>query len=89
LDKKEALKIVQKDPTYGIKDLSDKFKKDKEIVLEAVKHDPYGVALEHADKKLRADKEVVLAALKNDGSALKYADESLKKDKEIVLIESR
>jgi hypothetical protein len=41
MDKKEALKIVQEDVVGGLKNLPDEFKKDKDIVLAAVKG--YGV----------------------------------------------
>jgi len=37
MDKKEALKIVQ-ESGYELENLPDEFKKDKEIVLEAVKN---------------------------------------------------
>ena len=37
--------------------------KDRDEVLEAVKHDGY--ALEYADKSLQKDREIVLAAVKN------------------------
>lgn len=59
------------------------FKKDKEIVLTAVKAD--WEALRYVDSALRDDKEVVLSAVKNNGWAIQFASEKLKKDKEIVL----
>ena len=40
MDKEEALKIVQKDG-LELKNLSDHFKKDKEIALKAVKQNGY------------------------------------------------
>ncbi|MBA3604243.1 MAG: DUF4116 domain-containing protein [Parachlamydiaceae bacterium] len=40
----------------------NKFQKEKEIVLAAVKED--GMVLEHADIELKKNKEVVLAAVK-------------------------
>jgi len=42
MNKKEALKIVQKDGTK-LKKLPSHFKKDKEIVLAAVKQDAYAL----------------------------------------------
>ena len=42
MDKKEALEIV-KSSGYELENLSDEFKKDKEIVLEAVKQDGYAL----------------------------------------------
>ena len=62
---------------------SEELKRDKEVVLEAVKK--WGEALEYASEEFKNDKEVVLEAVKNDGYALKYASEELKNDKEVVL----
>ena len=53
-------------------------KKDKEIVLIAVKQ--YGSALQYADDSLKKDKETVYEAVKQDRHAKQYADESLIKD---------
>ena len=50
MEKKEALKIVQRDG-IELKNLPVHFKKDKEIVLEAVKED--GRSLEFAEESLR------------------------------------
>jgi len=61
----------------------ESLKRDKEIVMEAVKD--YGLALGWADNSLKRDKEIVLAAVKQGGYSLEYADESLKRDKEFVL----
>jgi hypothetical protein len=62
--------------------ISEELKKDKEVVLAAVKQDGY--ALQYASEELKKDKEVVLAAVKQNGYALKYASEELKKDKEFM-----
>ena len=64
-------------------DVVENLKKDKEIVLIAVKEN--GIHLEYADESLKKDREIVLAAVKNFGTSLSFADESLKKDKVIVL----
>ncbi len=64
--------------------IDESFKKDREIVLAAVKQDGYN-ALYKADESFKKDRKIVLAAVKRDGSALYIADESLKKDREIVL----
>ena len=83
MDKKKALEIVQASG-WEFKNLpDDSLKKDKEIVLAAVKQD--GSVLEFADDIFKKDKEIVLAAVKQDGGALQYADDIFKKDKEIVL----
>ena len=52
MDKKEALKIVKKN-CNKLKNLPAQFKKDKEIVLEAVKKD--GFAFIYADESLQKD----------------------------------
>ena len=58
--------------------VDDGLKKDREIVLAAVKS--YGFALEYADAGLKKDREIVLAAVKSDRRALEYADSELQKD---------
>ena len=82
MDKKEALKIVQEEP-LSLEELPAMFKKDKEVVLEAVTN--FGDALEFADKSLKKDKEIVIEAVTNYGPALEFADERFKKDKRFIL----
>ena len=74
-----------RNPTNGdaLKYVDEKFKADKEVVLEAVRSDAR--ILYYADESLKKDKKIILTALKKNGNSLNYADESLKKDKEIVL----
>ena len=85
MDKKEALKIVQNCiDGYELENLPAHFKKDKEIVLEAVRQN--GCTLEHADDSLKKDKKIVLEAVKQYGGALQYADGSLKNDPDILAI---
>ena len=62
MNKKEALRIIEK-KELELKNLPGHFKKDKKIVLEAVKQ--YGNALEYADKSLKKDKKIVLEAAKS------------------------
>jgi len=61
-------------------------KKDKSIVLEAIKN--YGGALEYADASLKKDRSIVIAAIKSraggGGVAFKYADKSLQGDLELI-----
>ena len=91
MDKKEALKIVR-DDGLKFKDLPDHFKKDKEIVLAAIKYinsavgRKGGYVLKFADDSLKKDKEVVLAAVKSNEAALEFADDSLKNDPDILKI---
>lgn len=59
-------------------------KKDKDIVLEAVKNDGY--SLEYADKSfLKTDREIVLAPIQKYGWVLIYAGISLRNDREMIL----
>ncbi len=69
--------------TYFLKYADESLRKDREVVLEAVKSDGY--ALEYVDKSFKKDREIVLELVKSNGSALEYTDESLRRDREIVL----
>ncbi len=55
MDKKEALKIVQESGS-DLVNLSDKFKKDKDVVLEAIKQD--SGSLIYANEKLKEKYEI-------------------------------
>ncbi len=83
MDKKEALEIV-KDDGFALETLSEEFKKDRDVVLEAIKTSGMG-GLQHADKSFYKDRDLILTAVMKDGICLNRADENLKKDKEIVL----
>ena len=62
MDKKEALKIVQESGSE-LGNLPEEFKKDKEVVLEAVKQDG-SVLFNYADDSLKKDKKIILEAIK-------------------------
>ena len=64
--------------------LDDIFKKDKEVVFEAIKQDEG--AFQFAHKDLKKDKDFVLKILNFRGDVLRYIDNSLKKDKEVALL---
>jgi len=66
-----------------LRDISEKLKADREVVLEAVKNN--GNALAYAAEDLRCDREIVMEAVKNNGKALAYAAEDLRCDREIVM----
>jgi uncharacterized protein YsxB (DUF464 family) len=68
---------------HELRDLGNKFKDDKTVVLTAVSQ--YGHALCYADDSLKKDKDVVLAAVSQNGWAFNFADNSLKKDKDFAL----
>ncbi len=63
--------------------IRDGLKKDREIVLAAVKQSGY--VIYQADESFKKDREIVLAAVQQIGLALEYVDESFRKDREIVL----
>ncbi len=67
-------------------DIDESFKKDREIVLAAVKQN--GWALMYVDESFKKDREIVLAAVKQNGFAIIFADETLKADKTIQEIVS-
>jgi hypothetical protein len=56
----------------------DKFKNNKELVLEAVKNK--GEAIQFASEDLQCDNEIVLTALSNDGMALRVCDDYVKRN---------
>ena len=59
MTREEALKLVQED-AWNLQDLPEEFKKDKEVVLEALQQD--GFVFEYADDSLKND----LAFVKKD-----------------------
>ena len=83
MDKKEALEIV-KDDGFALETLSEEFKKDRDVVIEAIKTSGMG-GLQHADKSFYKDRDLILIAVTKNGRCLNRADENLKKDREIVL----
>ena len=82
MSRAEIIAGIKKSGDIYISNFDTRIKKDKEIVLIAVKN--YGTALEYVDKSMQDDKEVVLVAVKENGNALKYASSRLKDDKEVV-----
>ncbi len=82
-NRQEALALVKKDGR-NLQLLSDKFKKDKEIVYQAIKQNPYE-GLKYADESLKSDRELVSMAVFHNGGALCMADEDLRKDRELLL----
>ncbi|KAG2394160.1 hypothetical protein C9374_003924 [Naegleria lovaniensis] len=67
----------------ALKDVSEDFKKDKEIVMQAVKQN--WCALQFASEYLKKDYEIVLAAIKGNGFEFRYASDDLRKDKHLLL----
>ncbi len=75
-------RLLSKDP-HVIPHVPDAFKKDRNIVMSAVRFS--GALLAHMDDELKRDRAIVLAAVGNDGLALKFADAVLREDKEVAL----
>jgi len=65
---------------------SEALKKDREVVLEAVKVDQNGDVFRMIGDELKNDREIVLEGVRNYGYTLSFVTEdNLKNDKEIVL----
>ena len=87
--KKAALRRIAKEGAEALKGMSSRLKKERDVVLAAVKRD--GAALQYADDSLKGDKEIVLTALKQVKAAekftvdvLEFAESSLKKDRGFI-----
>ena len=68
----------------SLKSLPKHFKKDKEIVLAAVKND--GFAIADADRKLLDDKEIAIEAIKNNRNTFLLLNRKLTNDKDILVL---
>lgn len=79
---KKAINLVSKNGAF-LSCLCPSFKKDKKIVVAAIKN--YSHAFSYASDTLKNNREVVLLALEHDGDNLKYVSSELKKDKTILL----
>lgn len=84
-EKTDALMLVGNNGN-SLKNLSEKYRGDKEVVMQAVGND--GLALSYASEELRKDKEVVMKAVIENGSALKFASNELKEDKDLISVVS-
>ena len=67
-----------------LKRLPKHFKKNREIVLAAVRND--GFAIADADRKLLDDKEIAIAAIKNNTGAFLLLNKNLTMDKDILTL---
>ena len=67
-----------------LKRLPKHFKKNREIVLAAVRND--GFAIADADRKLLDDKEIAIAAIKNNRNTFLLLNEKLTMDKDILTL---
>lgn len=82
-DKIASMVYVTKDSWHRLKSLNESLKKDKDIVMVAVKI--IGSALEFADESLKRDKDIIMAAITNLPWVLMYADKPLKSDKKFIM----
>ena len=69
---------------WAVQDASEESKKERGILLEAMKTDRD--ALWYASEELKKDREFMLEAVKRDGNTLEYASKELRNDRDIVLI---
>lgn len=84
LSKKENALLAVKKNGERLRDLSDKFKEDKEIVKVAVLQNEW--ALNLASPKLKQDKKFILSLLKETyGWIVSYVDEKLKDDDDVIM----
>ena len=67
-----------------LKSLPKHFKKDREIVLAAVRND--GFAIADADRKLLDDKEIAIEAIKNNSNTFLLLNRKLTMDKDILAL---
>ena len=67
-----------------LKNLPKHFKKDREIVLAAVRND--GFAIADADSKLLDDKEIAIEAIKNNRNTFLLLNRKLTMDKDILTL---
>lgn len=78
-DNKELLIKIN---VVSLEYMSERLKKDREIVLHCVSQ--LGHKLQFASTDFQDDYDVVLVAVKNEGDALRYASERLRTDPKIV-----
>ena len=60
----------------------DELKKDRKILLEAVKRN--GLVLEHASDELKGDWETVLAVIEDHWASVYFASDEIKNDREMI-----
>lgn len=85
--KSELLEMYKCGRGISLQGLDEKFRKDKDIVKEAVKRN--GSDLQYADRCLRDDEEIVrMALLQSDdgGKNIQYAGEKCRENRELLLL---
>ncbi|HFC29647.1 MAG TPA: DUF4116 domain-containing protein, partial [Oceanospirillales bacterium] len=74
-----------KNKADSLKFASARLRKNKTIVLAAIRYYTYDNVLKYADKTLRRDINIIRKAVKVDNNALRFADISLNDEKKLVL----
>ena len=82
-EKKKMLILLNECGGKCLQYASNELKKDRDIVLEAIKRD--GTSLMFANPKFQNDEEIVKIAIEKDGRALAFVNDKFKDNKEIVL----
>ena len=66
----------------SFKELSVEYRKDKEIVKEAIRQKP--ATLRYAHRSIKNDKSVIRFAVNEDGRTFMFASNKLKHDREFI-----
>ena len=94
-DRKAVLKAVRRSNS-AYEHIDEKFKKDKEILLDAIKFgtpsshmistfkEAVGNPIEHADEKLKDDVEIIWEGIKKNMSCLSCASNRIRKNRSFV-----
>lgn len=69
----------------NLKWASNRLKRDREVVLTAIKYSKEPGSFKKVMAQFRDDKEIVIAAVKRNGHDLKWASNRLRLDREVVL----
>lgn len=85
-ERQDLLKMIRKD-AGTLEYLSELYKNDEEIVLEAIKSTSprYISPLRFASERLRSDREVVQRAIQLNAHSILHASAELQSDREVVL----
>jgi len=87
---KEIVLIAVEKNGKELENVSDELKKDREVVLAAIKSSHVSMyaseAMKYADKSFLSDFEIARTAVAYSGKALQYFTDEIRKDKDIVRI---
>lgn len=81
LNKKQIIDVLKTGKKLP-QDAALLWKDDKDVMLTAIKQDPY--VLLWVSQRLKKDKDVVLAAIEQQGQLLMYASDILKDNEDVV-----